>query len=97
MIVRQHIPAYVDTDRQPDAHAATADGILAIPFVARWNDATLAEFQVSRDHDRPLLMARMENGEFYVVAYLYPEGDESILDVLPEWRYTDEDRSRHAR
>ena len=95
MIVRQHIPAFVDTDPQPDAHAATLLGLLAVPFVARWNDQQLNRFEVAWEKERPLLMARMKSGEFWVVAHLYPEGDADMLNALPEWTYTDADRARH--
>ena len=94
---RQHLPNFVDIDRQPSVEVSSLEELLAVPWIASWaTDSTtpLYRWSQSSDHDRLLLMAEYKNGdEFYVVAYL--TSDEPLS--LPEWHETETARLRREK
>ena len=84
--VRQHLPNFVDIDRQADTDVKRIDDVLAIPWIASWaHDPGFHRYSVSVDHDRHLLMAEYDEGRhWHVIAYL-TSSERDFAMTLPEW------------
>ena len=73
MIARQHIPTFMDFDRA-EAKANDLESVLDLPWVKSWADIeNFHHFATSPYGVEWLLMAVMDDGKFWVVAYLNEE------------------------
>jgi hypothetical protein len=89
MKVIQHIPTYVDGDRQ-SAEVTSTQELKTLCFIAEWSSLPgFYRFSIERDfipeNHSHLLMAEFKNGErFYVAARLQGKDLEAFQD-LPDW------------
>lgn len=83
MKIIQHIPDFVSGVDRVEVETGSLFDVLDLDFVKRWSgDSHFDRFEQCADRTRWLLMAIMNNGKHWVVAY-------SDADLgLPEWRYT---------
>ena len=85
IVVRRHIPDFIEHDRCPDVSVDNTKALLALPWVKSWSDdPRFHQFSLS---DGRYLMAELDGGdEFWVVA-IHIGGD--AITGLPEWKETD--------
>lgn len=81
----QHIPGFVGGVDPVIQTVPDMASVFQIPFIQRWEaDPGFGHWSISEPHsDRPMLMATLKNGEFWVVAF----ARSGRLEGLPEWVY----------
>ena len=64
--VTQHIPGWVDTDKDPEVVICEEKDLYKVTFIKRWNRWGVTKFE----RDGRMLIAHLINGEFWVIAYI---------------------------
>lgn len=87
MLIVQHVPGFIDVEREPCRMIPTISAAWHLPWVKRWaDDPSFKRFEKSIDgDDNVLLMATMKGGSFWVVARVYCTAIEQIDMDLPVW------------
>jgi hypothetical protein len=106
--LRQHIPAFVETDRAPLViEAADTGALLAHPRIQSWakDDPYVRDgvhgvhrfhqFSVADRRDSPALMAEYDEGDYFWVIGHITEGADALQ--LPDWRETETARIRREK
>lgn len=87
MLIVQHVPGFVDVERELPSMIPTISAAWNLPWVRSWgDDPNFDRFEKSiGGDDHALLMAKMKDGRSWVVARVYCTAIEQIDMDLPVW------------